>query len=124
MMTHVSSDNLYSGTVVAIVSSPFIGAAMAAVSENTDTVWLQLGIAGPLVAILLYLLKTTTDERREANRQFIEALKGAVESNTKTMQGVTAALDDQVMLMREARIANAAEHKEILEMVRLLKRLE
>ena len=52
-----------------------------------NTIWIQLGLAAPLVGILLYLLKQSTDERKEITTKFIDALKTVVtETNDVRMK--------------------------------------
>lgn len=68
-----------------------------------------LGIASPLVGLLIYLLRQATEERREITDRFLVALETTVAGSSKAMQENTAATRELSVTLRDehARIVDA-----------------
>lgn len=76
----------------------------------TDGLWSTLGVAAPLVGILIYLLRQATIERQEITTKFLEALTTTVSANTQATREIGIALD----IMRKA---SQSEHERIIDAV-------
>ena len=83
----------------------------------TETIWLQLGIAAPLVVILLYLLKQSTDERREITTKFLAALQTTVEQSNEQRLRASNELAQLTDVIREDKKLSADEHARIVESI-------
>ena len=82
----------------------------------------QLGIAVPLVAILLYILRQTNEERQRITSDFLMTLRETVSSNTNAMAQIsgqiasqTAAIEGVNRSFRERATLTSKEHQEIVE---------
>ncbi len=51
----------------------------------TNQMILQLGLAAPLVIILVYLLWQSNQERRETTSKFLETLQRTIQTNAEAM---------------------------------------
>lgn len=72
-----------------------------------DSIWATLGVAAPLVAILYYLLRQATEERKDTTKQFLSALTTTVAQSTEAMR--------QLQEASRAQAANVtAEHLRII----------
>lgn len=74
----------------------------------------QLGVAVPLVAILLYLLKQTTDERRAITADFLQTLRETVAANAAGNERVAASLNELALADRERKLEATAEHERMI----------
>lgn len=80
----------------------------------------QFGIAGPLVGILIYLLKSTNEERREITKDFLSTLESMVKANTEATTGTASALAMLNSSIRDTSAANSAEHQQMIGLLREL----
>ena len=74
----------------------------------------QLGVAVPLVAILMYLLKQSTDERRAISADFLKTLRETVAANASGNERVASAMNDLALADRERKMAATAEHERMI----------
>lgn len=90
--------------------------------EGWGEILRPLGVAIPLVAILLYLLKQATDERRLITADFLltlrETIKSGAENNALVaarMQAMASEISALNIETQERRAAATAEHKEMMQ---------
>lgn len=87
---------------------------MPDVVPSWGEIFAQLGVAVPLVAILLYLLKQTTDERRAITSDFLQTLRETVAANAAGNERVAASLNELALADRERKLAATAEHERMI----------
>ncbi len=70
-----------------------------------------LGVAVPLVLVLLYQLQQANSERRELTTKFLSALESTIKTNAEVMTATTGAVS-------EMRQAATTEHREMIQELR------
>lgn len=83
-----------------------------------------LGVASPLVALLIYLLRQATEERREITNRFLGALETTVAGATKAIQENTAATRELSVTIEANRKSSVDEHARIVDAIGKLGRRE
>ena len=101
------TDHLHAGVMAAVAASPFVIAAAAlgmAQDQVPNSTWLQLGLASPLVIVLLYLLRLSyqerqkaSDERQEITQQYLKTMKEVVQDNRAITKEHTAAMREMTV---------------------------
>lgn len=76
---------------------------------------MQLGVAAPFVALLLYLLKQANDERREMTARFLDALKTTVDKETEARLRAANELATLTQSIRVQQERSTAEHERIVD---------
>lgn len=87
---------------------------MSDVMPGWGDLFAQLGVAVPLVAILLYLLKQTTDERRAITADFLQTLRETVAANAQGNERVASSLNELALADRERKLAATAEYERMI----------
>lgn len=82
-----------------------------------DPIWLQLGIAAPLVVALLYLLKQNADERKEVTAKFLNALQTTVSESNESRMRSAVELGQVVETLRSMETRSTLEHKQLVESI-------
>lgn len=80
-----------------------------------ENVWVQLGIAAPFIALLIYLLRQANQERKDLTDKFVTAMTTTVTSNTHATTGLKEAIN-------EWRAGNQDEHGRIVDALGRLER--
>ena len=75
-----------------------------------ETIWVQLGLAAPLVGILMYLLKQSTDERKVLMTQFLAALTTTVEQSNEQRLRASTELAQLTETLRDDKKRSSEEH--------------
>ena len=76
-----------------------------------------LGVSGPLVVILMYLLRTMNDERKAVTVQFLDALRTTVEQSNEAR---LRAANEMALLntaLRDHQGKSADEHQRIVDAI-------
>lgn len=81
-----------------------------------------LGIASPLVGLLIYLLRQATEERQNITDRFLSALESTVAGATKAIQDNTAATRELSVSIEANRKSNIDEHTRIVDAIGKLNR--
>ena len=82
-----------------------------------NTIWVQLGLAAPLVAILLYLLKQSADERKEITAAFIGALTTMVTESNDSRMKTAIEMGEMVEALRQHEKRSTQEHDRIVDAI-------
>lgn len=86
-----------------------------------DPDWLEvlkpLGVAVPLVAVLFYLLRQATEERRAITGDFLRTLRETVAANADSISKVTAALAELTSATRERKEESSDEHNKMIDLL-------
>ena len=84
----------------------------------------QLGLAAPLVALLLWLLGSNTSERRDITDKFLGAQQRQLEANTELQKiasgaqlQLAVALAEHSQTIREHTRVSTEEHRRMLELI-------
>lgn len=76
-----------------------------------------LGIAAPLVSLLIYLLKQATEERKEITGRFLVALQTTVEQSNEARIRAADELGQLVVAMKEHHKSSGEEHTRVVEAI-------
>lgn len=79
--------------------------------------WASLGVAGPLVAILLYLLRQATDERRQITDAFLNALMSTVQVSNEARVRSASELSNLSQSIREQTSRASEEHSRVIDAI-------
>ena len=79
----------------------------------TNQMILQLGLASPLVVILVYLLWQSNQERRETTSKFLETLQQTIKTNAEAMLQASSATTEMRQHM-------SIEHRDMVTELRSL----
>jgi hypothetical protein len=79
--------------------------------DLTNQTVLQLGLAAPLIMILVYLLWQSNQERRETTGKFLDTLQSTIKTNAEVTSQNTNA-------MLEMKNQASAEHREMIAELR------
>jgi len=82
-----------------------------------DNIWVQLGIATPFVALLWYLLKQATDERKEITVKFLAALTSTVEQSNDARIRSANELSILTQTIHDHQENSADEHQRIVDAI-------
>lgn len=93
-------------------------------SEQWAEVIKTLGVSGPLVGILIYLLKQATEERRAITKDFLATLTTTVSSNAQAQTRAAESLQDLAGALRDTAKSSADEHNRIVDAIGKLGRRE
>lgn len=92
--------------------------------EQYGEVAKSLGVAAPLVIVLLYLLKVllqllngATEERKAITAQFVEAMKTTVATSALAQQQAATALQDLAASQREQANRTTDEHNRLIDAI-------
>lgn len=77
-----------------------------------------LGVAAPLVSILVYLLKQSNEERREITDKFLSTLDSTVKTNAEASAKIAASLAELNQTLRDGNQAAQTEHGRIMDFLR------
>lgn len=76
-----------------------------------------LGVASPLVGLLIYLLRQATEERREITNRFLGALETTVAGATRATQENTVATRELSATIEANRKSSVDEHSRIVDAI-------
>ena len=85
--------------------------------EQLGELMRTLGVASPLVGLLIYLLRQATEERREITNRFLGALETTVAGATRATQENTAATRELAAATEASRKASVDEHGRIVDAI-------
>lgn len=83
-----------------------------------------LGVAAPLVVLLIYLLRQANEERQKITDRFLVALESTVARAIETQQQSTSALKDITNEVAADRRAQTDEHNRIVDAIGKIGRRE
>ncbi|MDO8562374.1 MAG: hypothetical protein Q7S25_00865 [Candidatus Limnocylindria bacterium] len=93
-------------------------------SDQLFEVTKSLGIAAPLVVVLLYLLRLVvelltkaTDERKTITAQFVDAMKTTATTSALAQQQAAASLQELAAAMRDGASRSLEEHNRIVDAI-------
>lgn len=81
-----------------------------------------LGVASPLVGLLIYLLRQATEERQQITDRFLSALESTVAGASKAIQDNTSATKELSATIEANRKSNIDEHSRIVDAIGKLNR--
>ncbi|HET7713854.1 MAG TPA: hypothetical protein VFK94_06465 [Patescibacteria group bacterium] len=76
-----------------------------------------LGVAAPLVALLWFLLKQATEERKEITDKFLTALQTTVRQSTESQTATMTQITKLNSTVEEYRRISAEEHARIVDAI-------
>ena len=85
--------------------------------EQWTEVVKTLGVSGPLVAILLYLLRQMNDERKAVTAQFLDALRTTVEQSNEARLRSATELGQLTVTLRDHQERSGDEHARIVDAI-------
>lgn len=93
-------------------------------TEQTFEVVKSLGIAAPLVVVLVYLLRMVvdlltkaTEERKAVTAQFVDAMKTTATTSALAQQQAASSLQDLAAAMRESSSRSEDAHNRIVDAI-------
>lgn len=86
-------------------------------SQQVLTLAGQLGIAAPLIGILIMLLRGADSERRELTGKFLVTLETTIKSNAEGAVATATALAEIVRTANERSLAASTEHGRMVELL-------
>lgn len=82
-----------------------------------NTIWVQLGLAAPLVGILLFLLKQSTDERKDITSKFLVALQTTVNASNEARLRTADEVANLTSTLRDVQKHSTEEHNRIVDAI-------
>lgn len=86
-------------------------------AEQWTEIVKTLGVSGPLVAILLYLLRQMNEERKSVTTQFLDALRTTVEQSNEARVRAANELSQLVTALRDHQERSGDEHNRIVDAI-------
>ena len=77
----------------------------------------QLGVAGPLVVLLIWLLRQTNEERREITDKYLATLLDTVKTHAESSGRLTTALSELSAAEKAEMHLHSEEHSRILQVL-------
>lgn len=76
-----------------------------------------LGVAAPLVMILVWILDRTTRERERITSDFLETLRTTITGNSATQAQMVEAIKENTAALKESSARNTEEHARLIDAI-------